>query len=282
MNNHFASDILIKLIQELNKENLKYAVLRNYEGLPSSNFSKDVDMLIEPKQSMKIIVLLKKIAESLDYDLVWKNKLDYLDGFVFMKIHGNSFHIIKLDLFKGLLWRGMYYLNADDILNNTIEYNNIKVPRPTDESLIMIMYYTLYAKKINIKYHHNIIFKASSDKACFQESCALLLSNKLMNSILFYIENNRINDIASLRKRIIYEVFKGNIRIDLIGSLTNHIWIELYNFKNPFKKILSFYRKKKFPQKNKITYDALTLIGIKPDSYSQLTKEFYRSLNRVL
>ena len=40
--------IFSSLIKELEKANIRYFILRNYEQLPNANPSKDIDILIEP------------------------------------------------------------------------------------------------------------------------------------------------------------------------------------------------------------------------------------------
>ena len=44
----FAGDLIESFFQSLDDNNIEYAVLRNYIGLPLSNSSKDIDILFNP------------------------------------------------------------------------------------------------------------------------------------------------------------------------------------------------------------------------------------------
>ena len=41
-------NILNKILTRFNENNIKYFILRNYEGLPNINPSKDVDIIVDP------------------------------------------------------------------------------------------------------------------------------------------------------------------------------------------------------------------------------------------
>ena len=42
------ASIFNALVEKLNESGVKYFILRNYEGLPEVNDSKDIDIIIEP------------------------------------------------------------------------------------------------------------------------------------------------------------------------------------------------------------------------------------------
>ena len=60
--NELASDFLISLFKTFRINNIRYAVLRNYEKLPEFNDSKDVDFLIDPGQLNLAYKLLLKVG----------------------------------------------------------------------------------------------------------------------------------------------------------------------------------------------------------------------------
>ncbi len=59
------ADVLRNLFSELNrKKNLRWMVLRNYEGLPEFNRSKDVDLLFDKRDFLAIEDILYKTLNS--------------------------------------------------------------------------------------------------------------------------------------------------------------------------------------------------------------------------
>lgn len=63
--------IFDSFIRELNSENIKYFILRNYEGLPDVNESKDIDLIIEPGKYSCAAQLLLRIFEEYTMDCNW-------------------------------------------------------------------------------------------------------------------------------------------------------------------------------------------------------------------
>ena len=157
-----ASDLLVLFFERLDDQNIDYAVLRNHEGLPYLNNSKDVDLLFKSSDISRARGLALEIAASIDYKCIWKNPLDYLEGLVFVKQKGDIVYSVKLDLFNGLKWRGFTYCDSHLILKNRLS-KNVQVLDSIDEAIIMICYYSLYAKYIRVKYRENLLGTIESE-----------------------------------------------------------------------------------------------------------------------
>ena len=59
--NRKCGEILVEYVKKLNDNNIRYFILRNYQGLPFDNQSKDVDIVIEPEKIKQAHTLLKQI-----------------------------------------------------------------------------------------------------------------------------------------------------------------------------------------------------------------------------
>ena len=55
------AQILSQLFIEFNRKGISYFVLRNHEGLPEVNYSKDVDIIIQPRKYAKARQILLEI-----------------------------------------------------------------------------------------------------------------------------------------------------------------------------------------------------------------------------
>jgi len=55
------SGILEKIYLKFNNENIRYFILRNYEGLPNVNSSKDVDFIVDPISVFKAVNIVKQV-----------------------------------------------------------------------------------------------------------------------------------------------------------------------------------------------------------------------------
>lgn len=223
MKNNIASDFLVNIFKKFKKKSIEYVVLRNYEKLPFDNDSKDVDILIKPSTIDNTLNLILKEAKELGYNCIWLNPLDYLVGLVLAKIENGIIYSIKIDLFIGLKWRGIEYINSDLILSKQIPYKEFFVPSKESEAFIMIMYYILYAKGIRDKYLNHIYCYATNNIDDFNYILTKTLDLSLSLKISKLITQNQIEEIVSLRKDIIKKLLSKNINLSYIFNLLKHI-----------------------------------------------------------
>ena len=223
MNNNIASDFLVNIFKKFKKNSIEYVILRNYEKLPYDNDSKDVDILIKPSTIDNTLNLILKEAKELGYKCIWLNPLDYLVGLVLAKIENGIIYSIKIDLFIGLKWRGIEYINSDLILSKQIPYKEFFVPSKESEAFIMIMYYILYAKGIRDKYLNHIYCYATNNIDDFNYILTKTLDSSLSLKISKLITQNQIEEIVSLRKDIIKKLLSKNINLSYIFNLLKHI-----------------------------------------------------------
>ena len=223
MNNNIASDFLVNIFKKFKKNSIEYVILRNYEKLPYDNDSKDVDILIKACTIDNTFNLILKEAKELGYNCIWLNPLDYLVGLVLAKIENGIIYSIKIDLFIGLKWRGIEYINSDLILSKKIPYKEFFVPSKESEAFIMIMYYILYAKGIRDNYLNHIYCYATNNIDDFNYILTKTLDSSLSLKISKLITQNQIEEIVSLRKDIIKKLLSKNINLSYIFNLLKHI-----------------------------------------------------------
>ena len=76
MNKNIKKEILLSIINEFEKEEVRYCILRNYEFLPEK-FGNDVDILTESSSSQKITEIIKKISVKYKWFLKQRGKKLY-------------------------------------------------------------------------------------------------------------------------------------------------------------------------------------------------------------
>jgi len=224
----FGSEIIKEYFTELEKEKINYVVLRNYEGLPETNSSKDVDILIDEYNLIRANAILVKIANKLNYYFIWKNKLDYLTGYVFCSIVDNTIYSVKIDLFHNLKWRGLAYIENDIIFENKKKYNSLFIPNKSHESFIMILYYILYAKNIKRKYFNNI-YLYKNDIENFVKISNRSLGRELTNILVEKLKTENILEILKYRNEIIQKIFTKNLKNTtlMLENIMYHLYYEI-------------------------------------------------------
>jgi len=236
----FGGIFIETFFNNLKKEKIDYVVLRNYEGLPKANSSKDVDILIDEKNLFVTNKILLDLYKELDFNFIWENKLDYLTGYAFVKKMSNIIYSVKIDIFHGLKWRGLNYLDNNIIFNEKKEHNSLYIPNKSHESFIMILYYILYAKNIKEKYFFDI-YAYKNDREHFQQILLSTLDASLSNKIVKSLDNENILKLIAYRKNIIKNIIVRNLKSFPIMSknIIRHIYCEVFQ-RNSFGVIILF------------------------------------------
>ena len=117
-----APELLAELFRHLNT-NCEYAVLRNFEGLPEKNNSRDIDIIIERKAYKKQKNALIALLEKHNWKIITYLNSDRVVTWVCGCIDKESnVEIIQLDFFFNTSLFGVRLINAKEFLANR-EFN---------------------------------------------------------------------------------------------------------------------------------------------------------------
>ena len=105
------------VIDLLNRE-AEYAVLRNFEGLPSENNSRDIDIIITRKSYKRIKQALVQLIDGSGWKIVTYLHSDRLISYVCAKNEGDSTEIIQWDFFFDTSVWGIQLMSAEEFLAN--------------------------------------------------------------------------------------------------------------------------------------------------------------------
>jgi len=118
---NISSDLINRIIAFLNEYTL-YAVLRNFEGLPDDNESRDIDIIILPEDFRKHQLSIVKLIADSGWKIVSYRNNGRLITFVCSLIHRNDVEIIQLDFFLHTSVHGITLIEAKEILKDR-EFN---------------------------------------------------------------------------------------------------------------------------------------------------------------
>ena len=141
--------ITIELFKQLNLQHVNYCVLRNYEFLPGSTGTSDLDIWVHPDDYPKFRGILKCICETgIAYLVSYKSDAlcpqftlcAYLSG-------------LQIDMHVGIAnHRGVPYFDQEILSHNVSYYNGIRVLNPEIDSLMCFLKETLNNKKCKRSY----------------------------------------------------------------------------------------------------------------------------------
>ena len=119
------SIILTKKIFNFLNTNSEYAVLRNYEGLPEINLSRDIDIIIHKKTLLKNLPKIIEIISATGFKITTYYKSDKIVTLVCCDVKDGMTDIIQFDFFFNTSIYGIVMLNAAELLKNRVNNGRI-------------------------------------------------------------------------------------------------------------------------------------------------------------
>ena len=165
-----ATEHIKEIIGFLN-QNADYAVLRNFEGLPEKNNSRDIDIIITRKSYKKIKRALVELIDHSGWKIITYLNSDRLISYVCAKTTEESTDIIQWDFFFDTSVWGVQLMSAEEFLEHK-QFNGFLYYVGADcQFLDKILYNSVVGSKYPEKY------KATRDAA---EDTAIV-KNKIMH-----------------------------------------------------------------------------------------------------
>lgn len=135
--------LLNKLFHDLNDSGLSYAVMRNYDSLPSSAGSSDLDMLIDPGQEKLVVECIENSIKNADGVIIGRvSTAGLLKIFALGKPDNvdDEWWGLRLDICIGVVYRGSCNLIDKSVWTEQIEdHNGISVLSSDLASVIGVM-----------------------------------------------------------------------------------------------------------------------------------------------
>lgn len=147
-NNHKLPSIVANVFQMLNSKKIEYAVLRNYEGLPNLNKSRDIDIVIHRRNYSVIKRTIVDCIQKEEYSLVTFFESERLNTFVCGKVIDKEVELVQFDFFTHTSAYGHIILTDDELLASRIKTNGVY--HVSKEFEFLDKY--LYLKYIGAKY----------------------------------------------------------------------------------------------------------------------------------
>lgn len=141
--------ILSEFFQELGKSNIRFFIIRNYEGLPDKNTSKDVDIILKYGTV--------KAAERILKDVFRRNGLSYFyrviieECYVHYAINKKGDFAIHIDLMNGYINRGVELFTFEELYSQTIDYNGFRVLNELYNGVMLFIYKQFGYRKPKLK-----------------------------------------------------------------------------------------------------------------------------------
>jgi hypothetical protein len=147
-------EFLSALIHSLGEEGVRLNVLRNYEGFPANNNSRDLDLLIPRTDLPRAIHALRSIK---GIRIVGYAERHYVASVLLAGVSvAPEARALQVDFYLTLTWKGIPYLQIDGVLQAAMTHRagnlNFFVPHPVHEAIISLFAGLLLGRTLKEKY----------------------------------------------------------------------------------------------------------------------------------
>tara|TARA_B110000503_G_scaffold142851_1_gene241258 strand:- start:3373 stop:4755 length:1383 start_codon:yes stop_codon:yes gene_type:complete len=116
----------VKIAGALNEAKIHWTVLRNYDGLPAYNDSKDIDISLRYSERKKALKLIETSLLACGFVFKKEIRFSFCYSLVYFKMCDGNVDSIKIDLFWGLQLKGYLMQSPDDLYANSIDLGFFK------------------------------------------------------------------------------------------------------------------------------------------------------------
>lgn len=194
------ASLLRDFLDELSRKEIRYVILKNDDGLPFENHSKDVDIVIEPglyDNAAKVIQDCYKRHGITHYKIHKFERLRCWYG-----MNPDTHFAIHIDLLEGFLHKGFEIFPFETFYEHSFENNNgIRVLNELMGSVVLLLHCTICYHSIKEKYVRIIADSYLKQRERFIDILKPILGRKSTLVIVRLLDAGNYKQIALLGKK---------------------------------------------------------------------------------
>lgn len=184
----------------LDKENIRWFVLRGYQGLPDHNPSKDVDIMIEVGKESKAAEILHETFREAGLTHIHSDAFGHIHCYI--GINAEEKFAIHIDLVEGYISKGFEVLTFDELYQHVVKYNGINVLDDFMNGMMLLIYKIFGYRNAKLKqsYQDDIAKTAETYEQEFRESLKKLVGDELTNRLCELIAKKDFCGVIALER----------------------------------------------------------------------------------
>ncbi|MCK5538098.1 MAG: hypothetical protein KAI79_14830, partial [Bacteroidales bacterium] len=185
--------ILSTILSRFNDENIRYFILRNYEGLPEVNPSKDVDIIVDPVSHQRAKNILKEVYVENNITYYYEVHYAYLHC-----CHGINIDTklgIHLDIIGSYVSKGSEIFTFDELYSYTENYNDFRILNKFFEGVMVFIYKQFNYNPVLKEEYKEIIYNTHKAYPEFKNLISSLIGSELTSKIFIEIEQKNFDNM---------------------------------------------------------------------------------------
>lgn len=141
--------ILVSFLNRLDDAGIRFFIIRNYDGLPEKNDSKDVDIVVKHGTALSAEEILKTVFR--EYGLFYYYRVRIEESLLCRAVSKDGRFAIHIDLMNGYINRGVEIIPFDTLYEQTVIYNGFHVLNELYDGIMLFIYKQFGYKKPFLK-----------------------------------------------------------------------------------------------------------------------------------
>jgi thymidylate kinase len=224
------ANALSAVFDSLRQKNFDWMVLRNYEGLPNLNRSKDVDLLFREIEFPCAAGLITQVMASNDFQLIRHDRYQYAWCLTFCKTAQAASISLKIDLLDGFVWRGAQVVNFDDLYDRKAIYLDFYVPNVAYDGFMLWIKPLLTGGFVKEKYKADIRKAVAEHPNEFRRLLIETFGPRAMEPVFALLVAGDVDATVLYQRRLRIAAWYQSFIKCPTGTLTRvgkHVYLEL-------------------------------------------------------
>ena len=186
----------------LNKSGIEWMILRNYEGLPRINRSKDVDITVKKRDFSKTYKIISESLRAKEFSLCLNTRFQYAWCSTFFYLTQGIVYSIKIDIVDPFVWRGALIVDFDELYKNKSLYKEICVPSLIYNGFMLWIKPLMTGGFIKDRYRIDILQAINNHPQAFLNLIIKKFGKRLSEKVLPVLENNNLDETIKFHTRM--------------------------------------------------------------------------------
>ena len=219
------------LFTTINKRNITYCVLRNYNTLPYDTNGSDIDIFIDPNDFHTFHKMIKEIAYKYNGEIISVLTAPNVKDIAIMGIYKGSWWGIRFDTFTYIGTNDCMIFTNQFVINRIELHNNIKVANYHDAVILAFIKEIIGARKYNKRYSDDAIKFFLEEKNTYKNEFLNVLPEDTVEKILVPLLLNQIPFEQEISKTLFTGYRKKDFTTKKILFFYELFLINFYKFK---------------------------------------------------
>lgn len=180
--------ILTEYFDALRDAGIKFFVLRNHSGLPETNPSKDVDLIIEPGTYALASERLLRVFQANGMEFYHVARFEKVRCWIGMSLARSLY--IHIDLIEGYSNKGFEIISFGALYSNTVESNGFRVLNRHYDAAMLLLYKLIGTRQVPERYRPELREACESAGGGVGEALGDIIGTALGAALVRWIEED--------------------------------------------------------------------------------------------